>query len=595
MAEQLWSLAGVSVPGRAAPRLDDVTLRIDAGITAVIGHSGAGKTTLCDVLVGFERGFSGRLDAPSRTPGPLPLYWAPADGLWADTDARGHLSRVAPDGRASDELIATFDLAWCADAKPAQLSAGERDRLAVARALASRAAVLVLDEPFAHVERAAAWRYWRALIDLARAQGQSLVYATHAPDAVIGHADRVVCLRLGRVLAAGPVDEIHQRPASATIAACLGEANWLEPAQARRWFGAEAPQCLRPERVVVQPDPAGGATVRASRFHGAIAESELTSDDGTQLRILHRPPGALAAGTRVAVRLALMLIALGLGGCGDAPPTSAPRASVSVMLPLDGDAQPAPRGVGHGIGGEVLVVDTAGRVLTYGADLVLRRQWRMPAWDVGRPEGVARLRDGRVAVADTHYHRVVIFAEDGTVAGMFGTQGDEAGRFRYPVAVACDDADRLYVAEYGGNDRIQVFTADGAHLRTIGSFGTAPGRFQRPQGLAWRDGRLAVADAMNNRIQVMSDQGELIRVIGEGLDLRFPYAVAFDREGRLWTVEYSGNRVTRLDDEGRILARHGGGGRGAGEYSTPWGMTVADDDAVWIADTGNRRLTRLVP
>jgi len=87
---------------------------------------------------------------------------------------------------------------------------------------------------------------------------------------------------------------------------------------------------------------------------------------------------------------------------------------------------PAPRGMTIS-GDEYLVLDNAGRVLVFNQHGDLQRQWWMPEYSVGKAEGVCVLKDGRIAVADTHYHRIVLFDHEGQVTGMFGQIGSEPG------------------------------------------------------------------------------------------------------------------------------------------------------------------------
>src|SRR5213076_98784 len=98
----------------------------------------------------------------------LPLFWVPPDdGLWPHLTVRQHLLAVLPDEleatARADELLAAFDLQDKSESYPDQLSQGESGRLALARALASDAKVLVLDEPLVHVAPADSRKYWEAL------------------------------------------------------------------------------------------------------------------------------------------------------------------------------------------------------------------------------------------------------------------------------------------------------------------------------------------------------------------------------------------------------------------------------------------------
>ena len=220
----------------------------------------------------------------------------------------------------------------------------------------------------------------------------------------------------------------------------------------------------------------------------------------------------------------------------------------------------------------------------------------MPDNKNGNPEGVCVLRDGRIAVGDTHYHRVVVFKADGQVATMFGKEGQGPGEFIYPVAVTKDAQDNLYVAEYGSNDRVQKFTSEGKFLVAFGSFGTGPGQFQRPSGLVWRDGKIYAADAFNNRIQVFTDDGkflEILRAKDEPVALNLPYDLKLGPDDALYVVEYGAGRVTKLDLSGRLLGRYGTTGSGMGQFATPWGIAVDAQKRIYVADTGNRRVVEL--
>jgi ABC-type Fe3+/spermidine/putrescine transport system ATPase subunit len=604
-----WALTGVLVPGAGQPRLAIDALDIPRGITAVLGPSGAGKSTLLMVLAGALRVARGRVEGFPADPGRLPVFWSPDGGWWPGLDVRAHVRAVAPEGSDWASEVTITELAALAPATPAELSAGERDRLAVARGMASRADCVLFDEPFAHLDAVQGAQQWGLLVARARAYRMSVVYATHAPERVVGWADQVVCMDRGGVLAAGAVEELYARPASPVVAACLGPATWFDAAQAARWLGDGARAgCIRPERLAVVPagEEAGAAsgTVRASRFHGAYAETVLHNPEHAEhaeLTVRHRPARAPEVGARVALRLltlALLVAVIALlGGCGGGDPVITPKAVVSVMVPSDGPVQPTPRGVTALPGGGWLVLDTAGRLLEYGADRALQRQWRMPAYSVGRPENATVLPDGRIAVADTHYHRVVLFAPDGTVAGLFGRDGDGDGEFRFPVGICADGDGDICVSEYGGHDRVQVFDGHGKFVRAFGTFGDGPGQFQRPQGLCFRDGVLYVADAMNNRIQKFKIDGTPLGVVGgdHPPEMRFPYAIGADAAGVLTVVEYGGGRVTRLGADGSVLGRFGHPGRDEGEFATPWGMARQEDGRILVADTGNRRLVEVDP
>jgi DNA-binding beta-propeller fold protein YncE len=301
--------------------------------------------------------------------------------------------------------------------------------------------------------------------------------------------------------------------------------------------------------------------------------------------------------------IALLLTLLGAGCAGESVPDLPVREVRYHAIPRAESRFPSPRAVAIGPAGEMYVLDTAGRVLVFDANLTFQRSWHMPEYAIGNPEGVCVLADGRVAVADTHYHRVVFFNSQGEVLGMQGRHGQGPGEFFYPVSITHDDSGYFYVAEYGNNDRVQKFSADGKFQLAFGGFGTVPGEFQRLGGIAWHDGKVYCCDVANNRLQVFAADGRFLEVLvsnDRGPVLDYPYDIAIGAgsgaagsRGALFIVEYGAGRVAQLDLTGRLLGRFGRAGRGAGELSRPWGLAVTDDGRVIVADTENRRLVEL--
>ncbi len=299
-ADPLWTLDHVSL---APSRLRDVSLVLRPGITAVIGWSGAGKTSLLNVLVGFEK-------AAGVVQKSASVAWVPQDGgLWPHCTAHEHLAIARPGGDGLDALLADFDLTARANARPHELSQGEQARLSVARALAANAEVLVMDEPLAHVDPARAGNYWRVIREHLAATGASLVFSTHLPEIALGEAERVVCLSEGRVVHEGPVRELYDAPPTPELMTFLGPGNWLTPDEAARWLSAEIehPRCFRPEQVEIESTPEGAAVAGEVRFRGAVEEVDLESfATRAKRRFFHRPAGSrLRVGERVTVRVRL--------------------------------------------------------------------------------------------------------------------------------------------------------------------------------------------------------------------------------------------------------------------------------------------------
>lgn len=304
----LWTLDSVTLGEGDHARLRDISVAIPRGVTAVLGWSGAGKTSLLNLLVGFEKRDRGILAGPSS------VFWAPQNGgLWPHCTVREHLAVMAgpasedADARIEYTLIA-FDLAELRDARPDVLSEGERARLAVARALMSDAGVLVMDEPLVHVDPARAANYWRVIREHLAHTGADLIFATHEPENVLGEAHHVICLRAGAVLYSGEVMELYSNPATPELMHCLGPGNWLTRDESELWLDEHSlplAKCYRPEQLEIEPANISHLVVRSSNFRGAIAEVELHHINAAESRwFFHRPPGpVLKPGMPATIRL----------------------------------------------------------------------------------------------------------------------------------------------------------------------------------------------------------------------------------------------------------------------------------------------------
>ncbi len=113
-------------------------------------------------------------------------------------------------------------------------------------------------------------------------------------------------------------------------------------------------------------------------------------------------------------------------GCEDAATDTFPISKFTTWtLPADGTRIPAPRALYADEDDTVYSLDDAGRVLIYSSQGEVLNTWHMPDYEAGRPEGIVKLLDGRIAVADTHYDRVVFFNADGSVQSMIGEKGTE--------------------------------------------------------------------------------------------------------------------------------------------------------------------------
>jgi sugar lactone lactonase YvrE len=260
-----------------------------------------------------------------------------------------------------------------------------------------------------------------------------------------------------------------------------------------------------------------------------------------------------------------------------------------------------PRAIAIDAKDRLYIVDMTARIQVFDADGRFLRSWRTPLAKNGRPTGLSIDRSGRLAVADTHYYRVLFYTTEGQLledATIGGTMGHGEGEFGFLTDVVQDTEGNHYVAEYGQHDRVQKFSPEGEFLLQWGTHGAAPGQFRRPQGLLIDpQERIWVADACNHRIQVFNTDGELLfhwGKQGEALgQLYYPYDLEMDEEGHLLVCEYGNHRIQKFTQDGESLGSWGHSGRAEGELFNPWAMALDSRGRMHVLDSNNHRVQRV--
>src|SRR2546426_7741056 len=209
-------------------------------VTVLFGPSGAGKTTVLRCLAGLERPERGRVRFASET-------WLDTDvGVMAPPQARGvgylfqdyalfpHLTVAGNityaihdlDSRERrvrlDEMIRLLRLEGLEDRRPAQLSGGQQQRVALARVLARRPRLLLLDEPLSALDAPTREQLRGELRALLRGQRMPTLCVTHDWVEALTLADQVAVMAGGRILQTGSPDSVFSRPANAEVAAIVG-------------------------------------------------------------------------------------------------------------------------------------------------------------------------------------------------------------------------------------------------------------------------------------------------------------------------------------------------------------------------------------
>jgi DNA-binding beta-propeller fold protein YncE len=302
---------------------------------------------------------------------------------------------------------------------------------------------------------------------------------------------------------------------------------------------------------------------------------------------------------RAAAGAIVLLVVILLPGCGAIDPENAPPLNPQMMFGSAGRGLGQfnyPRAMSIDWEREVLfVVDRSSRIQRFSLDGEPQLSWRMPYHEMGFPTGLTAGPDGLLYVADTHYFRVIVFDHDGNEVMRFGEYGTEPGQFIYTTDVAIGPEGRIYVAETGGNDRIQVFDSAGTYLFHFGSFGSDDGQFNRPQSLAFNPEQteLFIADSCNHRIVVTDPEGNVLRTIGRPGralgEFSYPYGVHVYDDGSFLVVEFHNNRIQKFSADGRARGVWGRVGFRPGELQYPW-AAEGDDQRTYVLDSGNNRV-----
>lgn len=234
------SLEGLSKQFRVGARtvwaVQELTLRIEPGEwLAVVGPSGSGKTTLLRLIAGLETPDQGLIRIGEQIVNSVPpdqrgvAMVFQRDALFPHLTAAENLAlglrlrRFAESEvrRRVVELGAMLGLEACLERRPGELSAGERQRVALGRALAWQPRALLLDEPLAHLDLPLRRQLRRELLRLHRELGLTMVLVTHDPAEALALGRRVAVMRQGRIEQVGSPEFLRAQPASAFVAELL--------------------------------------------------------------------------------------------------------------------------------------------------------------------------------------------------------------------------------------------------------------------------------------------------------------------------------------------------------------------------------------
>jgi sulfate transport system ATP-binding protein len=317
---------------QGVPVVNDVSVDIgDGEFFVLLGPSGSGKSTLLRAIAGLTGVDHGRISLHGRDVTHISArqrgvglvfqnyalfrHMTVADNI--EFALRVRRMKRAERSKRRQELLRLVALEGMDQRLPAQLSGGQQQRVAVARALAHKPEVLLLDEPFGALDAKIREELRRTIREVQRELGITTVLVTHDQEEAFALADRIGVMNLGRLLEMGRPDELYKRPATRFVATFLGAANLLLARQTRTGihFGAmaidshgyegapggrehEVVAVLRPEEVELGPTRESlhcgylaTGTVEEIVFTGALERMRVRLSNGAAEAQLARVNG----------------------------------------------------------------------------------------------------------------------------------------------------------------------------------------------------------------------------------------------------------------------------------------------------------------
>lgn len=305
--------------------VEDASLTLAPGqVTALIGPSGSGKTTLLRMLAGMERPDSGTVRSGdqvlSDTRTFVPVERRRIGLVFQDFALFPHLTVLGnvmfglkalpkPERRARAEAwIERLGLAHRREAYPHNLSGGEQQRTAIARALAPDPVAILLDEPFSGLDPAMRDRVRESALDAVRSAGIPALLVTHDAGEALVHADRIAVIHEGNILQTGTPETVYRSPTSLNVARALGPVHSIAvgalPATWHRGLQSSVETLwYRPEAIQVGPASAAGETMTVShqRLAGPVTEIALILSETETLLAACQPGSPIAPGDQVSV------------------------------------------------------------------------------------------------------------------------------------------------------------------------------------------------------------------------------------------------------------------------------------------------------
>ncbi|MDQ8726928.1 ABC transporter ATP-binding protein [Bradyrhizobium sp. LHD-71] len=347
----LLRIASVSKRFGGVRAVDDLSLDIRSGeFFALLGPSGCGKSTLLRMLAGFETPDAGRILLDGADIVAVPPHQRPINmmfqnyALFPHLDVAGNIAfglkragmRRADIGTRVAEMLALTQLQGLERRRPDQLSGGQRQRVALARSLALRPRMLLLDEPLAALDRKLRASTQAELQEVQRRLGTTFIIVTHDQDEAMTVADRIGVMNGGRLIQVASPRELYETPNSSWVASFVGDVNFIDglvvsqkgslltlrteeagtvivTSTIRPVAGMTVQIAIRPEKIRISSETASGEIANALRgeivevnYLGGVSVYSVRLSSGSLMRVtaanlVRSETGFFAPGQRVSL------------------------------------------------------------------------------------------------------------------------------------------------------------------------------------------------------------------------------------------------------------------------------------------------------
>ena len=194
--------------------------------------------------------------------------------------------------------------------------------------------------------------------------------------------------------------------------------------------------------------------------------------------------------------------------------------------------------------------------------------------------------------------RVTVMDIDSEYYGTFAHHGQGAGNMISPMCITEDTQGRIYVTD-DYTHTVSVFARNGDFIRRWGSRGAGEGEMRGPSGIAADAAdNIYIADTHNHRIQQFTPDGEFVHAFGsaDGAagggngEFNMPWGITVAPDGSLYIADWGNDRIQRFTAAGEFVASYGSSGRGEGELLRPSGVAVDERGYMYVSDWGNERV-----